>query len=308
MANVTATTELNAFYAASQAIETAAYIDMLGTLLDMEKKASEKIDSMSKKLSTEEDTDEIKKTKQNKKIMEATQKEINTLITATMQTLPDDWINQWGVDAYNLGAKSVEMSLVTADLLGNNVDYLFAAHNAIQENPLDSFPVKASLFRTNEAYNDYNKDLNKWMTDTLSDAYIRGIPLGDFTDIGKDNDTLFANLLKSDTRLRGYIMTDKNGNPRHIPAEQHAQAIARNEMVNIENDVAFDQASDLGLTYAYNANPNDLTTTEICRRATAAGNMLVDDMIKRFGKPPRIFPDYHLCRSLLIYNFPEWIQ
>ena len=167
--------------------------------------------------------------------------------------------------------------------------------------------ITGTRARSREAFLSWNQDTADWLGDTFIQAADDGIPIGNYKDIGTDRDTLVNRLAKAPGRLRGRIIQTKRG-PRHYPAELEALHLARIEQVRIENDAAEIEAERIGLTWCYNANPDDKATTPVCRAATRAGVMPKEEMIEKHGKPPRLDKMYHLCRSKLIYVDPEWVD
>ena len=84
--------------------------------------------------------------------------------------------------------------------------------------------------------------------------------------------------------------------------------LARIESTRIENEAAAREAERLDLNWVFNANPDDVNTTPPCRRATDAGVIPLAEMLAKYGAPPRLDEQYHLCRSLLVYVRPEWVE
>lgn len=288
---------------ADELLVRRAYLDYLNAMIAEEGKVIKDIERLAKSLTTTTDEGLIASTEANLARSRAALKSIQNTLDASISVVPVEWSELYLPKAYTLGRTLTNMELETAQLLGNNVDQLFAALDAITVDPLTAFPVKTSAFRTASAYSGNVEQTTKWLQKELFSAVNRGIPVGNLTDIGKERETLIGNLMKSDTRLRGYI---KNG--RHISAEQHALAIARNETTAVSNRVAESQARALGLRAVYNANPTDANTTDVCQRATSAGVMNINTMIARHGRPPRIQKEYHLCRSWLVFAERSWLR
>lgn len=144
------------------------------------------------------------------------------------------------------------------------------------------------------AVNAVAKDIGDFIRRELTNAVIHGLPT-----IGPGS---LAERLFRSGRLQPLKIVGKDGRIITRTVEQRAVAIARVESARIANAVQNEKTIEvLGDFAVYkNINPEDDRTTAVCMAASKQLPMSMEAWLaSEWGIPPRLVPDFHLCRSVL---------
>jgi hypothetical protein len=218
------------------------------------------------------------------------------------------WAHTYFGMSYAQGVNTIVTTLEAMAAVDYNVKELLLAFDAMEWSEAGQSMLAGQYSMAQDAFTTWNQETANWINETIAGGVDDKVAPGTFADIGKDKDTLMNRLLGSDSRLKGYEITTEDGRVIHRSAEQTAQAMSRVEVSKVENQAAAIEASSIGLDYCFNANPMDLNTTDPCREATDAGVIPVEEMIEKYGLPPRLDEQFHLCRSKVIYCKKEWME
>jgi hypothetical protein len=218
-----------------------------------------------------------------------------------------EWAESILPRAYLQGRENVRASLQVVAAHDRNVRSLLATFKNFGWDPESEALISGGYRMASDAFQQWNAGTAEWLQDEFAKARRSGIPVGNYSDIGTDRDTLTNRLYKSPNKLRGRTIKTVTGKTIHIPPERTALNLARVEVTRISNDAAEIEAERIGLDYAYNANPMDSETTPVCQAATDAGVLPKAELIANHGKPPRLDP-FHYCRSKLVYVRKEWVE
>ena len=146
-------------------------------------------------------------------------------------------------------------------------------------------------------------DVQEWFRRTMLDAVAEELPL-------QGPGSLAERLIKSG-RIRPTVVVGKNGRTYARSIATRANAIARVESAKIMNNVhEVLGVRALGPDAVWiNSNPEDSRTTDICTRASRLDPMTLDEWKRSpVGRPPRLYPEFHLCRSVLVAVKREWLD
>ena len=198
------------------------------------------------------------------------------------------------------------------DLARTNLDVTFLSPEQIKSAFDLVNPAEKGILKT--GYQDFYKsvgvvgdDVETWFRRTMMDSVIEEIPIVNKLD--KSADTLMSRLIESG-RIKPLKIKTNSGKIITRSVRQRAEAIARIESGKIINRTHEALAAEvLGEEAVYrNSNPHDSRTTPVCRRASQAGLMTLEEWsASEFGRPPRLNP-FHLCRSVLIGGRAEWFD
>jgi hypothetical protein len=232
----------------------------------------------------------------------------------------EEWVDKVVPKAYKEARETMGITIDVVEASGVNVRKMKRIFNNFVYDDISDSIYKGGYKVVKEAFTEWNEETAKWLRTEFQNAYREGLPIGNYTTANMGSDkTLVGRLTRKDGKLRGRMIDvkrviKKDGKTkiittqRHYPSELEALNTARIETARIENEAAIEEADRVGLTHCYNANPNDMNTTIVCRRASKDGVMTTAAMKKKHGFPPRIQKMYHLCRSKLVFVDPAWVS
>jgi hypothetical protein len=217
--------------------------------------------------------------------------QIRSSITDDLIRPARDWADRSIPEAWRQGR----------DLARTNLAFDQIPRDVVRESFLHVRPASAGILTTGlrDTYtilNTVGNDMGEFFRTTMTEAAILGIP------IQGPGDTLEARLFESG-RVRPQTIKTASGKIVRRSVRQRAVAIARVESAKVYNRVHEEQTKAVfgdDAVYA-NANPEDRRSTEICLNASNQDPMTLAEWdASPYKRPPRLRPDFHLCRSFLI--------
>ncbi len=187
------------------------------------------------------------------------------------------------------------------DLARVNMSFDLIDRDAVREafrniRPAERAILQVGVRDTYRIMDTVGDDVADFFRDTFTEAAILGLP------VQGRGDTI-ENRIFEGGRLKAQTIKTAEGKIIKRSLRQRAVAIARVETARVYNRVHESKAREiLGDEAVFaNANPEDSRTTEICNEASNQEPMTMAEWDKsKWGRPPRLRPDFHLCRSFLI--------
>ena len=228
-------------------------------------------------------------------VMARMQTNIDRLVKRTGQ----QWVNDTMPEAIKAGYEMTRKNLINVQ--GVDQDLVRAALTNVSR--AEKGVLRVGYQEAYQIMDTVGDDIGQWMTKTLTDAQIEGIPI---QALG-NGDSLERRLYESG-RLKSQTIRTASGRIIRRSIRQRAQAIARvetNRMINRMHQVKGDEALG-GEALWKDSGPIDDRTTEICMRASGRAPQSKEAWAKGDGLPPRIGEQFHLCRHFLLATLPEW--
>ena len=223
---------------------------------------------------------------------------INALTQDIRQSITDDLVNPsraW-VDERMTVAWKRGRRLARVNLTNSMIDRDLVRESFLHVRPAERGVLAVGLRDTYRITETVGDDVAEFFRSTMTQSAILGLP------VQGPGDTLSNRLFRSG-RLAPIEYRTSDGRLVRRSLRQRAVAIARVETAKIFNRVHETKAVEvLGDEAVFaNANPEDSRTTPICDQATDEEPKSLSDWDSSpYGRPPRLKPDFHLCRSFLM--------
>jgi len=206
------------------------------------------------------------------------------------QVIPDSWARGRQLARTNLQTDLIDQDLVKESFL--------------HVRPGEKGVLKVGLEDTYKIMGTVGDDIGEFFRSTMTESAILGLP------VQGPGDTL-ANRLFQSGRLQPITIRTADGRIIRRTLRQRAVSIARVETAKVFNRVHVEKTKEvlggagpegLGDVALYaNINPEDTRTTPPCEQASDLEPMTLDEWDSSpLGRPPRLKPQFHLCRSFLM--------
>ena len=211
-------------------------------------------------------------------------------LCGSVRTPGFDWADNMALWAHDNGRAMAEM----------NLNFHLIDQKAVRATFAHVTPAEAGVLRVGvtDSYRiigTVGKDISDFMRRELTSAVVQGIPT-----LGPGS---LAERLFESGRLKPLKIVGKDGKLYTRTVEQRAVAIARVESAKIAQAVSEVKITEvLGEEAVYTTiNPEDDRTTPICLQASQQPAMTMAEWrASKWGVPPRLEPQFHLCRSHLL--------
>jgi hypothetical protein len=208
-----------------------------------------------------------------------------------------DWVDDAMPLAFKQGRGLARVSL-THDLIDEGLVGQAFAHVLQAEAGVLSVGVRDNY----KIMNVVGDDIGEFFRRELTEAMILGLPVQ-----GKGS---LAERLYESGRIKPLTVKGKDGKIHTRSMKQRSVSIARietNKVINRVEEIKVEEV--LGDEAVYiNINPEDNRTTNICDRASRSKPLTLEEWDAGLGRPPRLRPDFHLCRSVLFGATDEMLE
>lgn len=217
--------------------------------------------------------------------------QVRELITGSLVTPGLDWADATIPAAFQEGRDLARINLALIDR-----ETVRQAFLNIQD--AEAGVLRVGLQDTYQVLRTAGDDVAEFFRREFVKAATLGLPIqarGDAPSLAKN--------LYEGGYLKPITVRTKDGKIITRSVRQRAITIARVETAKVGERVHEIKTQEvLGESALYaNANPEDSRTTDVCMRASRLPPMALREWDAHpLGRPPRIFPQFHLCRSFLI--------